>query len=160
MKARWLSARAGSAARGVVMPQLSLGQPVGRPHGLIPRSRPPVSSPGRGRRGTGRAWQHRGRPERRGAAERTSELGRAMPLRIRATDAEHPSDLLDLAWGLPLEQWPDESLVALPRGISRHVVRFARAGDEVVAIKEVSEWAAEREYGLLKDLDRLGIPAV
>ncbi|HEY5836741.1 DUF4032 domain-containing protein [Streptomyces sp.] len=83
-----------------------------------------------------------------------------MALRIWATDAEHPVDLLDLAWGLPLEQWPDESLVALPRGISRHVVRFAQAGDEVVAVKEVSEWSAVREYGLLRDLDRLGIPAV
>lgn len=83
-----------------------------------------------------------------------------MPLQIRATDAERPSDLLDLAWGLPLDQWPEESLVALPRGISRHVVRFARAGDEVVAIKEVSEWAADREYALLRDLDRLAIPAV
>ncbi|CAG6395649.1 DUF4032 domain-containing protein [Streptomyces cocklensis] len=83
-----------------------------------------------------------------------------MPLQIRAFDAGHPSDLLDLEWHLPLEQWSDESLVALPRGISRHVVRFARAGDEVVAIKEVSEWAAVREYGLLRDLDRLGIPGV
>ncbi|MFG1809483.1 DUF4032 domain-containing protein [Streptomyces sp. NPDC049040] len=83
-----------------------------------------------------------------------------MPLQIRAFDADHPSDLLDLEWHLPLEQWSDESLVALPRGISRHVVRFARAGDGVVAVKEVSEWAAVREYGLLRDLDRLGIPAV
>ncbi|MEE4543334.1 DUF4032 domain-containing protein [Streptomyces sp. V4-01] len=83
-----------------------------------------------------------------------------MPLQIRAFDAGHPSKLLDLAWSVPLEQWPDESLVALPRGISRHVVRFAMAGDEVVAIKEVSEWAAVREYGLLRDLDRLAIPAV
>jgi hypothetical protein len=83
-----------------------------------------------------------------------------MPLQITATDADHPSALLDLPWDVPLEQWPDESLVALPRGISRHVVRFARAGDEVVAIKEVSQWAAEREYGLLRDLDRLAIPAV
>jgi hypothetical protein len=83
-----------------------------------------------------------------------------MPLQIRAFDAEHPSALLDLDWSVPLEEWPDEALVALPRGISRHVVRFARAGAEVVAVKEVSEWAAVREYGLLRDLDRLGIPAV
>ncbi|WP_335976556.1 DUF4032 domain-containing protein [Streptomyces sp. CA2R106] len=83
-----------------------------------------------------------------------------MPLQIRVIDAGHPADLLDLPWGLPLEQWPDETLVALPRGISRHVVRFARAGDEVVAVKEVSEWAAAREYELLRDLDRLAIPAV
>ncbi|WP_328540330.1 DUF4032 domain-containing protein [Streptomyces sp. NBC_00344] len=83
-----------------------------------------------------------------------------MTLQIRATDAGHPTDILDLSWNIPLEQWPEGSLVALPRGISRHVVRFARAGEEVVAIKEVSEWAAVREYGLLRDLDRLAIPAV
>ncbi|NJP43932.1 DUF4032 domain-containing protein [Actinacidiphila epipremni] len=83
-----------------------------------------------------------------------------MPLQIRAFDADHPSALLDLEWHLPLEQWSEDKLVALPRGISRHVVRFARAGDEVVAVKEVSEWAAVREYGLLRDLDRLGIPGV
>jgi hypothetical protein len=83
-----------------------------------------------------------------------------MPLQIQAFDAGHPSALLDLAWHLPLDRWPEQSLVALPRGISRHVVRFARAGQEVVAVKEVSEWAAVREYGLLRDLDRLAVPAV
>lgn len=83
-----------------------------------------------------------------------------MELQITATSPEHPAALLDLPWGVPLEEWPDEHLVALPRGISRHVVRFARAGDEVVAIKEVGEWAAVREYGLLRDLDRLDVPSV
>ncbi|MDX3224321.1 DUF4032 domain-containing protein [Streptomyces sp. ME19-01-6] len=83
-----------------------------------------------------------------------------MDLKITATSPEHPAALLDLPWSIPLEQWPDEYLVALPRGISRHVVRFARAGGEVVAVKEVGEWAAVREYGLLRDLDRLAVPAV
>ncbi|MEU7239324.1 DUF4032 domain-containing protein [Streptomyces sparsogenes] len=83
-----------------------------------------------------------------------------MDLNITATSPEHPAALLDLPWSVPLEEWPDEHLVALPRGISRHVVRFARAGGEVVAVKEVGEWAAVREYGLLRDLDRLAVPAV
>ncbi|MEU8827625.1 DUF4032 domain-containing protein [Streptomyces sp. NPDC048636] len=83
-----------------------------------------------------------------------------MELQITATSPEHPASLLDLPWHIPLEEWPDEHLVSLPRGISRHVVRFARAGGEVVAVKEVGEWAAVREYGLLRDLDRLAIPAV
>ena len=65
-----------------------------------------------------------------------------MALQISATNPEHPALLLDLPWHLPLEEWPDEYLVPLPRGISRHVVRFARAGDEVVAVKELGEWAA------------------
>lgn len=83
-----------------------------------------------------------------------------MELQITATSPEHPTALLDLPWGIPLTDWPEDCLVALPRGISRHVVRFARAGDEVVAVKEVGEWAAVREYGLLRDLDRLTVPAV
>lgn len=83
-----------------------------------------------------------------------------MDLQITATDPRHPATLLDLPWHMPLEEWPDKHLVALPRGISRHVVRFARAGEEVVAVKEVGEWAAVREYGLLRDLDRLAVPSV
>jgi hypothetical protein len=83
-----------------------------------------------------------------------------MSLQISATSPEHPADLLDLPWQIPLEEWPEDRLVSLPRGISRHVVRFARAGHEVVAIKEVPEYAAVREYELLRDLDRLAVPAV
>lgn len=83
-----------------------------------------------------------------------------MELQITATDPEHPATLLDLPWDVPLEEWPDRHLVALPRGISRHVVRFARAGGEVFAVKEVGEYAAVREYALLRDLDRLAVPAV
>ncbi|WP_419997775.1 DUF4032 domain-containing protein [Streptomyces boninensis] len=81
-------------------------------------------------------------------------------LQITASAAGCPASLLDLPWQLPLEDWPDEHLVNLPRGISRHVVRFARAGGEVYAVKEIGEWAAVREYELLRDLDRLGVPSV
>ncbi|MET9405277.1 DUF4032 domain-containing protein [Streptomyces sp. NPDC002935] len=83
-----------------------------------------------------------------------------MAFQISATNPEHPALLLELPWQLPLEKWPEHQLVPLPRGISRHVVRYARAGDEVVAVKELAERPAVREYGLLLGLDRLGIPAV
>jgi hypothetical protein len=83
-----------------------------------------------------------------------------MALQISATNPEHPALLLELPWQLPLEDWPEEILVPLPRGISRHVVRYARAGDEVIAVKELAQRPALREYELLRDLDRLGIPAV
>ncbi|MFG3531866.1 DUF4032 domain-containing protein [Streptomyces sp. NPDC047917] len=83
-----------------------------------------------------------------------------MTLQISATNPEHPALLLELPWHIPLEQWPDEYLVPLPRGISRHVVRYARAGEETVAVKELAERPALREYELLRTLDRLGIPAV
>ncbi|MFD5753218.1 DUF4032 domain-containing protein [Streptomyces sp. NPDC127033] len=83
-----------------------------------------------------------------------------MALQISATNPEQPAVLLDLPWNIPLDRWPDACLVALPRGISRHVVRFASAGPEIVAVKEISERGAVREFGLLRDLHRLGIPAV
>ena len=31
--------------------------------------------------------------------------------------------ILGLPWHLPLEEWPDDVVVPLPRGLSRHVVR-------------------------------------
>ncbi|MFS8201581.1 DUF4032 domain-containing protein [Streptomyces sp. CWNU-52B] len=83
-----------------------------------------------------------------------------MALQISATNPEHPALLLDLPWQLPLEEWPEHYLVPLPRGISRHVVRYARAGTEVVAVKELAERPALREYELLRGLDRMNIPAV
>jgi hypothetical protein len=73
-----------------------------------------------------------------------------------------PSDpgLLDLPWDTPLEDWPADQLVALPRGISRHIVRFVRLGEMVYAVKEVDEKVAVREYGLLRQLERRDLPAV
>jgi Domain of unknown function (DUF4032)/Lipopolysaccharide kinase (Kdo/WaaP) family len=68
--------------------------------------------------------------------------------------------LLSLPWHLPLEDWPDDQLVALPRGISRHVVRFVRVNGTVYAIKEVMEHLAMHEYRLLRDLERLDSPSV
>ena len=34
--------------------------------------------------------------------------------------------LTHLPWDVPLEDWPEDLVVALPRGISRHIVRFVR----------------------------------
>jgi hypothetical protein len=68
--------------------------------------------------------------------------------------------LLDLPWSVPLEQWPAEHLAALPRGLSRHVVRFVRLSGEVIAIKEINQALAQHEYAMLRALGRLGIPCV
>jgi Lipopolysaccharide kinase (Kdo/WaaP) family. len=68
--------------------------------------------------------------------------------------------LLDLPWSTPLEQWPADQLVALPQGISRHVVRFVRLAGTVYAVKETAERVAEREYDLLRALERIDFPAV
>ena len=68
--------------------------------------------------------------------------------------------LLDLPWNIPLEQWPPEVLAALPRGISRHIVRFVNLNANVIAVKEISSFVADREYEMLRDLLRLGAPCV
>ncbi|MCY7413621.1 MAG: DUF4032 domain-containing protein [Salinibacterium sp.] len=68
--------------------------------------------------------------------------------------------LLDLPWRLPLELWPDETIAALPKGISRHIVRFVYLSGYVVAIKETSAELAKREYEVLRTLQRLDIPCV
>ncbi|MDR1189831.1 MAG: DUF4032 domain-containing protein [Bifidobacteriaceae bacterium] len=70
------------------------------------------------------------------------------------------SALFDLPWELPLDQWPEDVILALPRGISRHVVRFVKLSGRVLAVKEIASYAAGREYGLLKDLANLDAPSV
>jgi len=68
--------------------------------------------------------------------------------------------ILDLPWEVPLEEWPERHLAALPRGISRHVVRFVRLSGAVIAVKEIKVELARREYQTLQLLRRLGHPAV
>ncbi|CAM4041213.1 DUF4032 domain-containing protein [Helcobacillus massiliensis] len=68
--------------------------------------------------------------------------------------------LLDLPWHLPLADWPDDLLASLPRGISRHVVRFARVSGRVLALKEITEDLARSEFRLLRLLAKMNIPAV
>ena len=68
--------------------------------------------------------------------------------------------LLDLPWHLPLEDWPAENIAALPKGLSRHTVRFAHLSDHVIAIKETLPELAKREYEMLKNLIKLDVPCV
>ncbi|WP_278235398.1 DUF4032 domain-containing protein [Isoptericola sp. AK164] len=79
---------------------------------------------------------------------------------LKITSATPNSALLDLPWRLPLIDWPSDVLAALPRGISRHVVRFVRLDGRVLAIKEISQDVAFREYGMLRQLRKLEIPSV
>lgn len=74
--------------------------------------------------------------------------------------AKPDAALITLPWHIPLEEWPAKHLVALPRGISRHVVRFIQAGDSILAAKETLEEVALNEYRLLTELARKDIPAV
>ncbi len=81
-----------------------------------------------------------------------------MSLDITAATAD-PA-LLDLPWHLPLEAWPKENIAALPKGLSRHTVRFAHLGDYVIAIKETLPDLAKREFEMLKLLIKLDVPCV
>ncbi len=79
---------------------------------------------------------------------------------LSITSAMTDPALLDLPWDVPLEAWPSEHIAALPKGISRHLVRFAHLGGHVVAIKETTAEMARGEYEMLRTLQRLEIPCV
>jgi hypothetical protein len=81
-----------------------------------------------------------------------------MALRIVASRPD-PA-IIALPWSQPLEEWDEQYVVPLPRGLSRHVVRIIRLRDRTYAVKETVEEIAFREYRLLRDLQRLGLPAV
>jgi hypothetical protein len=76
------------------------------------------------------------------------------------TTATAEPALLDLPWQLPLEDWPKENIAALPKGLSRHTVRFAHLGEHVIAIKETLFDLAKREYEMLRKLEKLDVPCV
>jgi hypothetical protein len=79
---------------------------------------------------------------------------------LNITAATADPALLDLPWHLPLIDWPKENIAALPKGLSRHTVRFAHLGDHVIAIKETLFDLAKREYEMLKRLEKLDVPCV
>src|SRR3954451_24872284 len=81
-----------------------------------------------------------------------------MALRIVATKP-NPA-LVTLPWHLSLEEWGDDVVVPLPRGLSRHIVRIVRLRQDVYAVKQTRQHMANREYRLLRDLRRLGLPTV
>src|ERR1700712_3759187 len=79
---------------------------------------------------------------------------------LNITSATVDPALLDLPWQLPLDEWPNENIASLPKGISRHLVRFAHLSGHVVAIKETTDEMAKREYAMLRTLQGLEIPCV
>ena len=71
----------------------------------------------------------------------------------------HPG-FLELPWQEPLEEWQDERLVEVARGIHRHVVRFVEIGGSFFALKELPPRLAWREYRLLTELQHQEMPVV
>lgn len=70
------------------------------------------------------------------------------------------TELLDLSFDVPLADWSDPRIVEVPRGISRHVVRFVRAHGEIFAIKEATDRYVLREHSLLQELSARSVPVV
>jgi len=68
--------------------------------------------------------------------------------------------LLDLPWDRPLSEWQAEYIALLPKGISRHLVRFANLSGYVIAVKETTNEMAQREYDMLRALQRIDVPCV
>lgn len=83
-------------------------------------------------------------------------MGSSLDITTAAVDPA----LLDLPWQLPLEDWPADRIAALPKGLSRHTVRFAHLSDHVIAIKETLPELAKREYEMLKRLVTMAVPCV
>jgi hypothetical protein len=73
----------------------------------------------------------------------------------------HP-DFLDLPWQLPLARWRGtcDRIVEVERGVSRHEVLFVGYPGAIYALKEMPARAGEREYDLLRELEKKGLPAV
>jgi hypothetical protein len=83
----------------------------------------------------------------------------AAPHALRIVASRPDPAIVSLPWQLPLDEWT-EHVVPLPRGLSRHVVRIVRLGARTYAVKETVEEMAFREYRLLRDLQRIPLPAV
>lgn len=68
--------------------------------------------------------------------------------------------LISLPWETPLDAWPEDLLIGLPAGFHRHIVRFVKVDDATLAIKELPERLAVREFELLERLREENLPAV
>jgi len=79
---------------------------------------------------------------------------------FRATTLGSNTELFTLPLEAPLEQWEDERIVHVPRGLSRHVVRFVELGGDVFAIKEATDRFVLREHSLLRSLEERNVPSV
>lgn len=83
-----------------------------------------------------------------------------MPDALSITASSVDPALLSLPWSTPLGDWPSTAIVSLPKGLSRHLVRFSSLSGRVIAVKETTEEMARREYEMLGNLQRLDVPCV
>ncbi|MFN2519144.1 MAG: DUF4032 domain-containing protein [Jatrophihabitantaceae bacterium] len=70
------------------------------------------------------------------------------------------TDLLELPYGQQLADWDESLIVHVPRGISRHIVRFVESDGQIFAVKEATDRFVLREHGLLRVLAERSVPVV
>lgn len=84
----------------------------------------------------------------------------ATTVQFRFLAGQEPTNLIELPWAAPLEQWDHPALVRMTRGQSRHTVRFVSDGHRTFALKETREDEAQAEYRLLRQIRAAGLPVV
>jgi hypothetical protein len=70
------------------------------------------------------------------------------------------ADLLDLPWERSITEWPGHLFLDLPKGISRHEVRFLERRGTILAIKELPEAPARNDFLVLSELEDEAVPTV
>ena len=70
----------------------------------------------------------------------------------------HPA-FLDLPWLDSIIDWPGERFVELPRGPSRHEVRFVAYEQGLYVVKELPRNAARQDYEVLRALETQDVTA-
>ena len=63
------------------------------------------------------------------------------PQALKITAASSNPKMFTLPWEKPLATWPEDLLVNLPRGISRHVVPFVHVGSWNCLPCSLSPWS-------------------
>ncbi|MGH8925952.1 MAG: DUF4032 domain-containing protein [Acidimicrobiia bacterium] len=71
----------------------------------------------------------------------------------------HPL-FLDLPWSESIANWQLPTLLDLPKGISRHEVRFLSFPEGTYVVKELATHLAHNDYTVLRALEAVGAPAV
>lgn len=64
----------------------------------------------------------------------------------------HP-DFLDLPWERSITEWRSPRIIELPKGISRHTIRFLSYDQGIYVVKELPTLAARRDYEVLRALE-------
>jgi hypothetical protein len=82
-----------------------------------------------------------------------------MPDYLISVRTGHP-DFLDLPWERSIVDWDTARLLDLPKGISRHEVRFLGYDEGIYVVKELPTRPAKNDYDVLRALEDQQAPAV